>query len=123
MFALIQTLYAYNSWAVAKLLDALEQLTPEELAAPGCSGHGSIRDTLAHFMGTQWGWFSWFDGSMTVAQSYSLKISGDSIDTIAKADAGDEKAQIRRNRRGPAGGTAPDRSPLYLGSCAGRSEL
>ena len=48
MFELIKTLYAYNSWAVAKLLDALEQLTPEELAAPGCSGHGSIRDTLAH---------------------------------------------------------------------------
>jgi uncharacterized damage-inducible protein DinB len=85
MFELIKTLYAYNSWAVAKLLDALAQLTPEELAAPGCSGHGSIRDTLAHFMGTQWGWFSWFDGSMTVAQSYSLKIASDSIDTITKA--------------------------------------
>ena len=87
MFELIKTYYAYNSWAAARLLDALEQLTPEELAAPGCSGHGSIRDTLAHFMATQWGWFSWFDGSMPVSQAYSVRISGESLDRIAKARA------------------------------------
>ena len=87
MFELIKTFYAYNSWAAAKLLDALEQLTPEELAAPGCSGHGSVRDTLAHFMATQWGWFSWFDGSLTVSQAYSVKIPADSLDTVAKARA------------------------------------
>jgi uncharacterized damage-inducible protein DinB len=87
MFELIKTFYAYNSWAAARLLDALEQLTPEELAAPGCSGHGSIRDTLAHFMATQSGWFSWFDGSMTVSQAYSVKIPGASLDRVAKARA------------------------------------
>jgi uncharacterized damage-inducible protein DinB len=87
MFELIKTYYAYNSWAAARLLDALEHLTPEELAAPGCSGHGSIRDTLAHFMATQWGWFSWFDGTMTVTQAYSVRISGDSLDRVAKARA------------------------------------
>ena len=85
MIELVKTYYAYGSWATARLLDALEQLTPEELATPGCSGHGSIRDTLAHFMGSQWGWFSWFDGSLTVAQSYALRVPSDSIDTVAKA--------------------------------------
>jgi len=60
-------------------------LTPEELSAAGCSGHGSIRDALAHFMGTQWGWFSWFDGSMPASQAIALKIPRDSFDTIAKA--------------------------------------
>lgn len=85
MLELVKTYYAYNSWAAARLLDSLEQLSPEELAAPGCSAHGSIRDTLAHFMTTQWGWFSWFDGSLTVSEAYAVKIPGDSIDTIAKA--------------------------------------
>src|SRR5512138_1884693 len=85
MIELIKTYYAYNSWAMARLLDALEQLTPEELAAPGCSGHGSIRDNLAHLMGTQWGWFSWFDGSLNVTQSIRLRVPSDSIDTVPKA--------------------------------------
>src|SRR6266508_639871 len=85
MFELMKTLYAYNSWAAGRLLDALERLTPDELAVPGCSGHGSIRETLAHFMATQWGWFSWFDGSMTGSQAYAVRIPGESIDTIARA--------------------------------------
>jgi uncharacterized damage-inducible protein DinB len=84
MYELIKTYYAYNSWATATLLDSLEQLSPEELAVPGCSGHGSVRDTLAHLMTTQMGWFSWFDGSMTVGQAYQLRISGESLDTVAK---------------------------------------
>ena len=85
MLELIKTYYAYNSWAASRLLDSLESLTAAELVAPGCSGHGSIRDTLAHFMGTQWGWVSWFDGSLTMSQAYALRIPGDSLDTIAAA--------------------------------------
>jgi uncharacterized damage-inducible protein DinB len=85
MFELIKSYYAYNSWAAERLLDALERLSPEELSAPGCSGHGSIRDTLAHFMSTQWGWFSWFDGSMPATQAIALKIPRESFDTMAKA--------------------------------------
>jgi uncharacterized damage-inducible protein DinB len=85
MFELIKSYYAYNSWAAVRLLDALGKLTPEELAAPSCSGHGTIRDTLAHFMATQWGWFSWFDGSMPAGQAIALRIPKDSIDTLAKA--------------------------------------
>ena len=85
MFELIKTYYAYNSWATARLLDALEQLTPEQLTEPGCSGHGSIRDNLAHLMTTQWGWLSWFDGSLTVSQAYLLKVTSESIDSVGKA--------------------------------------
>jgi len=85
MFELIKAYYAYNSWAATRLLDALEKLTPEELSAAGCSGHGSIRDTLAHFMSTQWGWFSWFDGSMPATQAIALRIPGESFVTIARA--------------------------------------
>jgi uncharacterized damage-inducible protein DinB len=68
----------------AQLLTALDQLSEEELYAPGCRGHGSIRETLAHLIGTQWGWFSWFDGSRTPAQSMALKVTGDEISTPQK---------------------------------------
>ena len=85
MFELIKTYFAYNSWATARLLDALEQLTPEQYTKPDCSGHGSMRDTLAHLMTSQWGWLSWFDGSLTVSQSYLLKVTGEAIDTAGKA--------------------------------------
>lgn len=85
MLDLMQSFYAYNSWATAQLLDSLEKLSPEELTAPDCSGHGSIRDTLAHLMTTQWGWLSWFDGSLDVNQAYALKVPSESIDTVAKA--------------------------------------
>jgi uncharacterized damage-inducible protein DinB len=85
VFELIKTYFAYNSWATARLLDALEQLTPERYSEPGCSAHGSIRDNLAHLMTTQWRWLSWFDGSLTVGQSYMLKVTSESIDTVGKA--------------------------------------
>jgi len=85
MFELIKTCYAYNSWAAARLLDALENLSPEELQSAGCSGHGSILETLAHFMSAQWRWFSWFDGSMPVSKALALRIPKESLDTIGKA--------------------------------------
>jgi uncharacterized damage-inducible protein DinB len=36
-------------------------------------------------MQTQWGWFSWFDGSADVQKATTLRIPSESIDTIAKA--------------------------------------
>ncbi len=85
MLEMIKNFYAYNAWAMEILLKSLEQVTEEEYTALGCSGHGSIRDTLAHLMGTQWGWFSWFDGSQSAVESIALHITGEEIDTPEKA--------------------------------------
>lgn len=81
---IIQNFYAYNSWSMEQLFTALNQLTEENLAAPGCSGHGSIRETLAHLIGAQWGWFSWFDKSKTAVESITLKLTADDINTPEK---------------------------------------
>ena len=86
MLEILQTLYRYHSQSTARLLDALAPLSAADLEAPGCSGHGSIRDTLAHLIATQWGWFSWFDGSMPPAESYALAGSRTKeIDSLEKA--------------------------------------
>ena len=54
--------YAYGSWAMARVLDAAERLTADQLNAPGVAGNGSVRGTLVHLIERQWSWFSWFDG-------------------------------------------------------------
>lgn len=85
MLNAITLLYDYNSWATVRLLDSLTQLSPEQCVAPGCSGNGSIKDTLAHFFATQWGWVSWLDGSKTVAQAMATKIDEKDVATIEAA--------------------------------------
>ena len=76
---MIKLFYAYNSWATTQLINSLDQLGEEEWDTPECSGNGSIRQTLAHLLSTQWGWFSWFDKSLSVEKSISLRVSPDDI--------------------------------------------
>ncbi|MBU1920136.1 DinB family protein [bacterium] len=87
MYDVIKSLYDYNSWAMTKLFNALETAPDRAYEALGCSGHGSIRDTLAHMLQTQLGWFSWFDGSLPPEQAYAVKLTDKDIPTIQKAKA------------------------------------
>ncbi len=52
----ILTLYDYNYWANARVLDASSQVTPEQFVAPARLSHGSLRGTLAHILGTEIVW-------------------------------------------------------------------
>lgn len=87
MYETLQLMYHYNSWAMSQLLQVLSKVTPADYDAPGCSGNGSIRQTLAHLLTTQLGWFSWFDKSMTIQQSLSVRISPEEIASVAVASA------------------------------------
>ena len=57
---LIRFAYRYNPWAKDVVLTRMEQLSAEQYTAPGCSGHGSIRDTFAHCISSTHVWFLWF---------------------------------------------------------------
>ena len=50
----IRSLYRYNAWANAQILDAAARLTREQLLAPGGASFDSVRDTLVHTFGAQW---------------------------------------------------------------------
>jgi uncharacterized damage-inducible protein DinB len=50
----VRSLYDYNAWANARILDTAEALTPAQLIAPGGASFDSVRDTLVHAMGAQW---------------------------------------------------------------------
>jgi len=87
MRELITNFYEYDSWATEKLLKTLEQLTPEQYTAPGCSGHGSIRDTLAHLLNVQYGWLSWYDGSMEIPAAFTASAPKENFVTVESAHA------------------------------------
>jgi uncharacterized damage-inducible protein DinB len=85
MHEIIEFQFAYAGWATEKLFVVLEKISKEEYNAPGCSGHGSIRDTLAHCLSAEQGWFLWFDKSMSVSDSMAVRLKSEEIETMIQA--------------------------------------
>ena len=75
MLELIKTYYTYNSWATEKVLASCVKLTPEEYNAPGCSGNGSIGETLSHLILVQQGWLGWFEKTMDLKDAVKVMTS------------------------------------------------
>lgn len=59
----ILTLYRYNQWANAKILNAAIKVTPEQYLAPASFPHGGLRDTLVHVMFAEWIWRNRWEGT------------------------------------------------------------
>ena len=51
---LIRTMYRYNAWANARILDMAAHVTTEQFVAPGGASAESLNDTLVHTMSAQW---------------------------------------------------------------------
>ena len=58
----IVTLYDYNAWANARILRAVEPLTPETFMRDLKNSFPSVRDTLAHILGAEWIWLRRWHG-------------------------------------------------------------
>jgi len=58
----ILTLYDYNAWANARVLGAVEPLTPEAFLRDLKNSFPSVRDTLAHILGAEWVWLRRWHG-------------------------------------------------------------
>jgi uncharacterized damage-inducible protein DinB len=63
MLEYFNTLYDYNYWANAKILDAAEQVSNEELFAPTQDSHGSLHGTLVHTVSAEWMWRTRWQGT------------------------------------------------------------
>ena len=84
MFAeALRRLYRYNTWATERILETATSLTSEQLLAPGGAGHGSIRDTLVHLIGTHRGWLSWWDGSLSAEAAYNRRLDAAEYPDVA----------------------------------------
>ena len=52
----ILTLFDYNYWANARVLNAAARLTPDQFTAPAGLSHGSVRGALAHTLSAEMVW-------------------------------------------------------------------
>jgi len=58
----ILTLYQYNAWANARILNAAAQVTPQQFLAPASFSHGGLRGTLVHTLFAEWIWRQRWEG-------------------------------------------------------------
>jgi uncharacterized damage-inducible protein DinB len=59
----ILTLYKYNQWANAKILNAAANVTQEQYLAPASFPHGGLRGTLVHALFAEWIWRNRWEGT------------------------------------------------------------
>jgi uncharacterized damage-inducible protein DinB len=52
----ILTLYDYNYWANARVLQAAAKVTPDQFTAPAGLSHGSLHGALVHILGAEMVW-------------------------------------------------------------------
>jgi uncharacterized damage-inducible protein DinB len=57
------TLFQYNQWANAKILDAAANLSTEQFLADAPFPHGGLRSTLTHAFFAEWIWRSRWEGT------------------------------------------------------------
>lgn len=58
----ILTLYKYNQWANARILNAAKKLSPDQFLADASYPHGGLRGTLVHILFAEWIWRSRWGG-------------------------------------------------------------
>jgi uncharacterized damage-inducible protein DinB len=59
----ILTLYKYNQWANAKILNAAANVTQEQYLAPAKFPHGGLQGTLVHALSAEWIWRKRWEGT------------------------------------------------------------
>ena len=64
----IQLLYEYDRWANNRVLQAVSTLSVEEFTRDLGGSFRSVRDTLVHIIGGEWGWFTiWKEPTLSSA--------------------------------------------------------
>src|SRR6266508_6622313 len=58
----ILTLFQYNAWSNAKILDAASNITQEQFLASVPFPHGSLQRTLVHALFSEWVWRRRWEG-------------------------------------------------------------
>jgi uncharacterized damage-inducible protein DinB len=59
----ILTLFQYNQWANAKILDAAAKVTQEQFLADSRFPHGGLRSTFTHALFAEWIWRNRWEGT------------------------------------------------------------
>ncbi len=73
----IVTLYKYNQWANAKILNAAVNVTQTQYQAPASFPHGGLQGTLVHAMFAEWIWRKRWEGT-----SPTFRLKPDDFPTV-----------------------------------------
>jgi uncharacterized damage-inducible protein DinB len=92
----IPSLFAFNRWANAKMLDACRQLTPEQYAAEPAPGWSSVRFTVWHIAVVTDGWLKAVSGD--TEQSFPTEAE---LATVDDADRLLQRAYARFDALAP----------------------
>jgi uncharacterized damage-inducible protein DinB len=79
--AAFRALYDYNRWANRRVLAAAAALTPEQFREERISSFGSVRDTLAHVLGSELVWLRRWEGESP--SSYASASEFPTVDALA----------------------------------------
>ncbi len=58
-----ETLFEYNRWANRRTRDAVGRATPEQFAREIGGSYGSVRNTVAHLIASEWVWVRRWKGT------------------------------------------------------------
>jgi uncharacterized damage-inducible protein DinB len=108
----VRELFAYDDWANARLLEALERLTAEQSGKTVASSFPSLRETLAHMVVAEWFWLHrWLGDNPKEAPAWA---SGGSLPELRQALTGiqsDRAALLDRLSHEALAEPAPYRDP------------
>lgn len=63
----IMELYQFNAWAARRMFESTSGLPEDQLTRDLGSSFPSVRDTLAHIVGSEWVWLSRWQGTSPTA--------------------------------------------------------
>ncbi len=79
----IRQMYDYNYWARDRQLEACAALSEEQFLRPMGSSFSSLRDTLAHMVGAEWGWLERWRGHSPTREEYFRDWGSERFATLA----------------------------------------
>ena len=89
----IRLLYEYDRWANNRVLHAVSALRPEQFTRDLGGSFRSVRDTLVHIIGGEWGWLTYWKASSHSAAF--LEDLWDRHDALFHPDAFPDVAAVR----------------------------
>jgi uncharacterized damage-inducible protein DinB len=78
----IREIFDYNYWARDRQLEASVALSQEQFLRPMGSSYSSLRDTMAHLVGAEWGWQERWRGRSPSREVYFRDWGPDSFPTL-----------------------------------------